>query len=58
MICARCGEHTTRYRLTQRYCPACQREVEAIVRRSQRPRRFRFGADITPWVGGGRWWPA
>lgn len=27
MLCKRCGQHTPRLTLTQRYCPLCQREV-------------------------------
>ena len=49
MKCARCGEETPRLTLTQRYCPPCGREVEAIIRSDTARRRDRFsvGKDLT-----------
>jgi NMD protein affecting ribosome stability and mRNA decay len=31
MTCHRCGEHTPRLTLSQRYCPRCEREVAALL---------------------------
>ena len=49
MTCKRCGIDTPRLTLTQRYCPACAREVAAIVARDTERRRprFTFGKDMT-----------
>jgi hypothetical protein len=42
VTCARCGIHTPRLTLAQRYCPPCQREVDAIVAADTRRRMPRF----------------
>ena len=51
MTCHRCGEHTPRLTIRQTRCPRCQREVEQLVAKSSRPRRFP-AMDLTGWI---RW---
>lgn len=52
--CARCNDRTPRLTVEQTRCPACQRQVEAIIAADERRRgRFPFAKETT-WQTGGK----
>lgn len=53
MKCARCGVETPRLTISQRRCPPCEAQVQALVAADERRRAPRFGIpkDMTTLTG-------